>query len=193
MRSLVGFVGAAALLMLPVSAASQVVESSTSPSSVISPAVEASWFATGRGGVEHLELLVLWRGTPGWFMEPGGSSGGSSGGNGVPLSSWINRGDVRLTVTFDPVKRVATVQGKRLDLADHNVVFVEDVDTAAGARVVKTMKVPSLMPGSAGQIGLVLKESPEIMTFLQCDATRADGRASGYLRQLCLQNIGIIK
>jgi hypothetical protein len=193
MRRHFNVIGLAVSLLVPVGVVSQVVESATSPSRVISAAVEASWFATGRSGVEHLELVVLWRGTPGWFMEPGGSSGGSSGGNGVPRSSWITRGEVRLTVEFDPAKRIATIQGQRLALADHNVVFVDDVDAPGGPRIVKTLQVARIMPGSAGQIGLVLKDSPEVIKFLRCDATRPDGRAAGYLRQLCLQNIGIVR
>jgi len=193
MRHLMGVIGLAAYLLIPVGAASQAPESSTNPTMLISPTVEATWFATGRGGVDHLDPLVLWRGTPGWFMEPGGSSGGRSGRSGAPRTSWVTRGTLRLTVEFHSEKRVAAIQGQLLDLADHNVVLVDDVDAPTGPRVTKMLTVARAMPGSAGQIGLVLRESPEIMSFLRCDATRPDGRGQAYLSRLCLQNIGIVK
>jgi len=53
------------------------------------------------------------------------------------------------------------------------------------------MSIPRAMPGSAGQIGLVLRTSPEIMSFLRCDATTTDSRKQIALERLCLQNIGI--
>jgi hypothetical protein len=66
----------------------------SNPTSVISPVVMASWFtARGPSGPEQLELLVLWRGTPAWFFDPGGSGG--SGGGTAPYYTWITRIDGR--------------------------------------------------------------------------------------------------
>ena len=172
---------------------SPAVGSWSSPTSVISPVVEASWFTSRRDGVEQLDLLVLWRGTPGWFLRAGGSGGGGGDGPGGPYQTWIVRGALKLTLDFDPSKRIAIVQGTSLDLADDNVVFMDDVDSPTGPRVVTTMRVPRAMPGSAGQIGLVLRESSEIMSFLRCDAKPQDGRGQALLERLCLQNIGIAK
>jgi len=57
----------------------------SSPTSIISPEVMATWFTTrAANGVEQLELLVLWRGMPGWFLDPGGSGG--SGGAQLPTT-----------------------------------------------------------------------------------------------------------
>ena len=67
--------------------------SGTSTSRVASPTVVASWvshenYADGSATT----LLVLWRGTPGWFSK-GGRGGGSGGGSGAGRS-----GSVRLRV-----------------------------------------------------------------------------------------------
>ena len=55
--------------------------------SVISPVVVARWFTNRKAEVEELELLVLWRGTPGWFLQPGGS--GSSGSGTGSHYTWM--------------------------------------------------------------------------------------------------------
>ena len=168
----------------------------SSPTSIISPVVMASWFtARAANGVEQLELLVLWRGMPGWFLDPGGSGG--SGGGTAPYYTWITRihGNRTLTLTldYDSTKRLAVVQGTRLELAGNNVVFVDDVDSPDGPRVTRKMSVARAMPGSAGQIGLVLRESPEIMSFLRCDSAPPSGPNRPLLEHLCLQNIGVVR
>ena len=44
----------------------------SSGSRVVSPAVAATWITKHRqAGDGELELLVLWRGSPGWFLEGG--------------------------------------------------------------------------------------------------------------------------
>jgi hypothetical protein len=87
----------------------------------------------------------------------------------------------------------ATIQGKQVTLAKDNVVFVDDVDVPDGPRVTGTMSVDRVMPGSAGQIGLVLKKSREIMSFLRCDATLPGVPGRAMLEGLCLQNIGVAR
>src|SRR5215207_8115005 len=74
---------------------------STGGTAPVSPSVlvtdMSSVDAAGRG---TLELLVLWRGNPGWFRKEtaGGSSGGSVMGGGGPSpmirSDWISQGGV---------------------------------------------------------------------------------------------------
>ena len=165
--------------------------SSSMPTQVISPAVVATWVTEGSAGEsDRLQLLVLWRGTPGWFLRPGGSSvyGGQSAGR---YQQTITQGGFKFTLEYDSSKRVAVVNGKTIDLQDDNVVLVDDVDAAAGPRVTDTMRVDYRMPRSAGQIGLVLRASPEIMSFLRCDAKAPDGRGQAFLERLCLQNIGV--
>ena len=165
-------------------------ESAATPTQILSPSVIAAWVTERTGNEpERLELLVLWRGSPGWYLKvPGGGvTGGQSSGRYSQTITYAGR---TLTVSFEPATRTAVVDGRRIDLGDDNVVLLDGADSAAGTQVVKTMRVPRTLPGSAVQIGPVIARVPELMTFLRCDALPADGRGRGYFATLCLQNLG---
>jgi hypothetical protein len=153
----------------------------------MSPVVVAQWFTHGKAGVEELQLLVLFRGSPGWFLHPGGS--GRSGGIGGPAYTWIKYGDVMLTLDYDAARRTATVQGKVLPLSGNNVLFLDDVDRASSPRVAGMMTISSAMPGSSAQIAPLLRGSPRIMLFLRCEAGNESPQRA-LLEPLCLQNVG---
>jgi hypothetical protein len=164
--------------------------SSTAPVSPSVMATElASVDASGRG---TLQLLILWRGTPGWFLRGGGASssggGGSAGpGSGTTFSHWISQGGVNLTLRFDPAARKVWIQDKELALDDANVVLVDGVDGPAGPQVVRTLRIdpeyetkmeppPYAMPGRGPQlrarpvpVQIFIRRSPELIEFLQCD------------------------
>src|SRR6185369_11217154 len=89
MMTFAGGVALAALWAMPVALSGQTRGfggGGTSTSRVASPTVVASWmshenYVDGKATT----LLVLWRGTPGWFTKGGGGSsgsGGSAGGGG---------------------------------------------------------------------------------------------------------------
>ncbi len=100
---------------------------STGGTGPVSPSVLATTMAVvdaaGRG---TLELLVLWRGNPGWFMKGGGGSSSGGGGSTGPTlggapspmirSSWISQGGVNLGVRFDPAAQKAWIQDNEIDL-----------------------------------------------------------------------------
>ena len=75
-----------------------------------------------RTGAGTLELLMLWRGSPGWFRKSGGGAsggggtGGSMGGGPGPMvrTAWVSQGGVNLMVRFDPVARIAWIQDKEI-------------------------------------------------------------------------------
>ena len=159
---------------------------------MLSPTVVATWFADQPEGAERvqLRLLVLWRGTPAWFLVGGGEvQGGSYRTNGQQQT--IQYGNVFLRLSFDPKERVAIIQGKRVELKDDNVVLVDDVDSPAGPRVVSTMRLGPAMPGSAGQLGEMLAPNRAIVDYLRCDAQAPGGRGQAMLEKMCLQNIGV--
>jgi len=174
----------------------------------VSPSVMATDMcvidAEGRG---TLELLVLWRGSPGWFRK--GSGGGSAGGQGGAMrggsgpavrSEWISEGGVNLTVRFDPAARKAWIQDREILLGDANVVLVDGVDTPEGPHVVQTLRIDpeyetsvDLLPGgSVGRgprtrphavpVQTFIRRSPELVEFLQCDTRLPD--ASVYEQQV---------
>jgi hypothetical protein len=136
-----------------------------------------------------LRLLVLWRGTPGWYFVPGGRIGGSF--DGARTHQTIEYGHIRLTLEYGAGDAVA-VNGRERHLGTDNVVYVDDVDALTGARVVRTSRIPSRMPGSAGQIGLAIRDVPDVVAYLQCDARASDARRQMMIEKLaaCVVSLG---
>jgi hypothetical protein len=187
----------------------QIGAGSTGGTAPVSPSVIATDMcvidAEGRG---TLELLILWRGSPGWFRKGSGDAsgnggqGGSMGGGPGPTirSEWISQGGVNLTARFDPAARKAWIQDKEVLLGDANVVLVDGVDTAEGPLVVQTLRIDpeyettvDLLPGGpvgrgprtrprAVPVQTFIRRSPELVEFLQCDTRLPD--ASAYEQQV---------
>jgi hypothetical protein len=171
---------------------------STGGTGPVSPSVMATTMAVvdaaGRGA---LELLVLWRGSPGWFMKGGGGSSSDGGSTGPMLggapghtirSSWISQGGVNLSVRFDPAAQKAWIQDNEIDLRDANVILVDGVDSPTGPHVVRALRIDAVyettvetLPGGPPGLGRTrpmavpaqtfIRRSPELVEFLQCDAT----------------------
>src|SRR5262245_59733843 len=97
----------------------------------LSPAVLATMLSRG----QELELVVLWRGSPGWFLQGSrrGASGGESGGI---FSGTLNYGGRELRLSFERDRRTASIQGKSVTLPENaNVILVDNVDREAGPAV----------------------------------------------------------
>jgi hypothetical protein len=149
--------------------------SSTQP---ISQVAAATWTtSTDRAGQHTLQLLVVWRGQPGWFLggRNSGSSrtAGSSGGSGRTFSATQQYGDITLRVQFDPATRAADIQGKRIDLGDHNVALIDDIDVAGPLKVAGLLRVDAAMPMANERwpdIEALIARSAELVTFLRCDS-----------------------
>jgi hypothetical protein len=151
----------------------------------ISPAVVATILTRQeRDKPPELELLVLWRGTPGWFMQAQGGGGGmSSGGNGGggigdggrgPVYQRMFFGSLSFELEFDPQKQTAKIQGREVSLQNANVILVDDVDSAGGPQILGTRWVePHLAAGPMG-VESIIQRSPELFEFLRCDAILAD-------------------
>ena len=175
---------------------------SNSGTGPVSPAVLATTMTVMNApGIGTLDLLVLWRGTPGWFMRTGGQGGGgssSSGGdveNGLQVRvEWISQGGVRLNLRFEPKSRRLWILDKEIVLDDANVVLVDGVDETAGPRVVATLHIdpgfdtavdlPPRMPGGprgalpgAVPAQTFIRRAPELVSFLQCDARAPNASA----------------
>ncbi len=154
---------------------------------VTSPVAAVTW-VTRDGNHAEIDLIVVWRGTPGWFRaSPQGSSGGG-GGRPATFHTTITYGTVRLSMSLTSNPRVATIQETRVPLQDHNVVLVDHVDSATGPEVVKTLTIdPSFTDPQ--RIGPVLGRSPEIVEFLRC-GVRLESNLDTVLQKLCAEVIG---
>jgi hypothetical protein len=157
---------------------------------VISPVALVTWVSTyGNDGIQVLDLIVLWRGSPGWFSR-GSGSGTSSGGSAASFHSTIRYGGLELQLEFESKTRVAQIQGNAIQLHDDNVILVDHVDVTGGPTVVSTLRVDPELPladNGYPRIEPVLRRSPEIVTFLQCDTRLPDERVRAVIETICRQ------
>ncbi len=162
-----------------------------SATQAVSSTVMATWVASvNSDGGRVLQLLVLWRGTPGWFAR-GSGAGVSSGGDGRRYSSTLRHGGLEIQMEFEFLPRLATIQGNRVELGDDNVVFLDGVDTPGGLRVVRTLRVDSTMTqGDVPRIDEVMRRSPEILSFLQCETRPTDPLQQKLADIVCARVVG---
>src|SRR5688500_11061362 len=163
-------------------------------SRLVSPAVVATWIArTEPRGLPELELLVLWRGTPGWHLRAATSGGTSrvssqSGGGGHEGGLHVHHlsfGGIDLSLEFDQRKRVARMQGKVVELASANVILVDEVDGAYGPRIERTLQVDPAFPESPARVEEIVRRSPELFSFLRCDAKLQDPKMQPMIDAIC--------
>jgi hypothetical protein len=158
---------------------------------ILSPAVVGGMFTHREAsGSESLDLLVLWRGSPGWHLR-GTDHGGSAGGGGMSgrRGMTIRYGTLSLYAAFEPATRHCQIEDKDVPLGDDNVVLVDDVDGASGLRVVKTMRIDPALP-EPGRMELAIRRSPELVAFLRCDVKLPDARQQALMDVICGQVVG---
>jgi hypothetical protein len=145
-------------------------------------------FVTRNG---ELTLIVLWRGSPGWFARGGsgngaGGGGSSSAGRNVGFE-WFSYGGKSFSVEFDFTSGIARLLEQEIRLSETNVVLVDDVDSVSGARIVGRHWVDSKLPerpaldsgASAADQSLAMiasdpllvaiRRDPALGAYLQCD------------------------
>jgi hypothetical protein len=144
-------------------------------------------------GTSALDLLILWRGTPGWLFRSGGIGGNASGRQGFGSNTGtqtIWAGDRALTWTFDLTANTITILDQSFSLADVNVVLVDDADSPQGSRVVRALRIDPGYPGDRLHFELALRRSPELLEFLQCDAQLSDPREQTLTALICARFTG---
>ncbi len=172
----------AALMWSQVAPGSGGTSSSMPVSTSVMATIMTRFDDNGRG---ELELLVLWRGRPGWMKSGGGDSsgasgsggGGAMGSRGAPMTrtAWLTQGGVNLHVRFEPQLGKLWIQDREVALNNDNAVLVDDVDSATGPRVIRTLRIdPSFVadrPPVRPQE--FIRRSPELVEFLRCDVRPA--------------------
>jgi hypothetical protein len=117
---------------------------------------------------QNVELLVLWRGRPGWFFVGASRSASYSGGSG-PFTATVSYGGIQLSVSYDPEKRIVMAGGLSVPLAEgQNVVLVDTVDQSPW-KIAGVIGIKARVEGNPS-VAALLAESPEIVSFLRCDA-----------------------
>lgn len=164
--------------------------SSGSADGVLSPVVVGGWFTTSDGaGHERLDLLVLWRGSLGWALGGQQSGGGGGGGSSGRRGMTIRRGDLSLHALLDAGGRACEIQGTPVPLGDDNVVLVDDVDSAGGPKVIKTLRIEPDLP-EPRRIDAAIRRSPELVSYLRCDLKLPDARQQAMMDVLCSRYTG---
>ena len=127
--------------------------------------------------MSKLEVLVLWRGQPSWYMGQGGggssASGRSIGAPGSTGSTWMNTatyGNVQLSVSANFSTSVLVVQGQTFDLRRANVIFMDAIDAPSGPVVTATFRIDAQVPTftSPDILTPLLNAMPDLRAFLRC-------------------------
>ena len=124
-----------------------------------------------------LDVAVFWRGTPGWFTagDPGRQFGGGTSiglpdGSPGPQTHVIGVDGLRLEMQFDPRTGLVRILDQNISSQSANVILVDEVDGAAGPRIVGTLRVEPRLPGGLVDIDTVVRRHPALFPFLRCDA-----------------------
>jgi hypothetical protein len=163
----------------------------------VSPSVEATMlFRPGpASSAAELQLLVLWRGEAGWMIKDIGVPNwiGTGGGRtpGEPVTTELHLGVVNMTLSFEPATHQLSIDGQDVPLrSGDNVVLVGTV----GPGVVGGQLSPNILgtlhvdphSDASPKAQEYIRRSPELIQFLQCDASLADKPpAVQLMKRLC--------
>jgi hypothetical protein len=150
-------------------------ESASCGSNIVSSTVVATFCGHRVDNDEILDLLILWRGNPGWFhRREGGSVGGGGSrrfgaGTMGHVSQYSMYGDVTISFDADFDANIVKIGDDTVPLNGANTVLVDDVDQPAARRVSATRRTAPRLP-LVGDMNLILvQRSPELLDYLRCD------------------------
>lgn len=158
----------------------------------LSPSVVGTWDAyfepQGGGPVSDpsavpmvplvLDLLVLWRGAPGWF-DDASLEAGAGGSDGVHRVS--SRG-IAVEVRFDRQTDTVSIQGQTIALQGANVLLIDEMSDARGVLIAGTLRIDRLVSGvragrggpSVDPLSEMIRKSPALFAYLRCDPAFTD-------------------
>ena len=168
---------------------------SESTARFISAVVYASWLQHWRASDgDTRSLLILWRGSPGWFTRrPAGGGGNSSAGGGGGSSGWqtFSAGGLSFGLDYDFDRNVVKMLNQEVSLVESNVVLVDFVDSAKGAQIVDRLWIepPERQPPMPDPIFLIVKSSPRLYESVRCDVSMPDANSyiSDIMSMYCAQ------
>lgn len=123
-----------------------------------------------------LDLLIVWRGEPGWFHNrlfgTGGGSGGSNrfgAGTKGHVAMHQTYGNVTIEFEVDFDANNVTIGNRTAALGRMNTVLVDNVD-GPGVHQISAMRWTAPPQPLGGDVNLMLvQRSPELLNDLQCD------------------------
>lgn len=148
-------------------------ESASCQSDIVSSTVVTTFCGHREGDNLVLDLLIVWRGEPGWFHRTGTGPHGSSGSRwsgggvkGVVSHSWFY-GDVTIAFDANFDTRTATIARTTVRLDRVNTVVVDQVQAAG--RVTATRWTDPALPLDGDWNLALAKRSSDLLRDLQCD------------------------
>ena len=147
-------------------------------STIVSATVVSTYCGHQVGADEVLELLVLWRGAPGWFQGAGGFGSGSSAHftagaatgrvTGTQShSAWY--GDIAIGIEISHDVHAVKIGEEVVPLNGVNVVLVDGVDEKGNRRIAGTRWIEPKLPTTGDLNLLIAQRSPEVLEYLRCD------------------------
>jgi hypothetical protein len=137
------------------------------------------------------ELVVLWRGTPGWYMKQGPRAEHASG-NSESLSVSLEYAGTRVSMSYDRRRREATVGTKAQILPPEvNTIFVDKVDDPSGPTIVgfTTLRLSRMMTNV--RVAAALSQSSAAVTFLQCEGQWNEARNFAGIAKVICGELGV--
>jgi hypothetical protein len=165
---------ASALLMAAFSLSSQSHESASCQSSIVSSTVVATFCGHRQETNELLDLLIVWRGSPGWFQNRhlgGGGGGFNRFGPGTKGHVAMHQayGDVALRFDADFDANTVTIGDQIATLDRSNTIVVDNVD-GPGVHQISAMRWTAPQLPLGGDVNLILvQRSRELLNDLRCD------------------------
>ncbi len=162
----------------------------------VTPSVTATYSGSGPPNSPWtLELLVLWRGGPGWQPAGAGTGGGSQPVRGPfpPVTHFVMFGARTIELQLDQQSRQVRLGPEVLDLGESNVLLIDDVDSATGARIVGAARVQqAIVEPFVDPLVALIGRSSELLEFVQCGVPMPDQKMQQGMEQRCAQLRGEI-
>jgi hypothetical protein len=166
---------AAGLLMAAMSMSCQLNESASCQSNIVSSTVVATFCGHRDGADEMVDLLSVWRGSPGWFQNRQFGDGGSGGYNefGAGTKGHVAMhqayGDVTISFDADFDANTVAIGERTVALGRVNTIIVDKVD-GPGVHQISAMRWTEPRLPLGGDVNLILtQQSRELLNDLQCD------------------------
>jgi len=144
-------------------------------SNIVSSTVVATFCGHRLGDNEMLDLLILWRGRPGWFhrREAGIDGGGGTNEFGAGAKGHVSQhstyGGVTIAFDADFDAKTVTIGEARVPIGGVNTVLVDEVDEPGARRIVATRWTEPRLP-LIGDMNLVLvQRSHDLLDYLRCE------------------------
>jgi hypothetical protein len=126
------------------------------------------------GAQQALDLLIMWRGSPGWFQrrEKGASDDDVTrefaNSEGTRVAQYRTFAEVTVGFDADFAARTVTIDGETLSLTHDNAIVVDHVDIPHMRRVVTTYRVETILPLSDDANLILARMSARVRAAFQC-------------------------